>query len=787
MMVFRRMCAALIVCVAAAGIFADEAGGIKPPSYTHELRPLLASYCFDCHGNDSTKGDLNLETLSDDAAPREFAIWRKVMIKVSAHEMPPKKEKQLSAAERDRIMNWIRQARASAPKDPGRVTAHRLNRSEYNNTIRDLLGVDAKPADDFPSDDVGEGFDNIADVLALQPLLLEKYLAAAESILATALVDEILTVRVEAEKMTATIAGQPVEVEGEGEAAGAGTERTFSDNAELAQLVSFPDDGKYTFKVRTWVSGSGPAPLALKIDDKLVKEFHAKGSAKNPSIQTAKIDVKAGQHRLVLSYISVTDEKPKPAAVPRGRANAPAAPPDHAPAPARSASIDYIDIQGPPQRSLPETHKRIMISKPDDKVSKEAAARLIIQRFAERAFRRPLSVQEVDRLCGLFSKADTAGEGFVESIRLALKAVLVSPHFLFRFDCALQDEGSIRRLDDWQLASRLSYFLWSTMPDDLLFEAARSGTLHEPETLRAQTLRMLKDPKARALVDNFAAQWLQLRKLETVTPDPKMFPDFDPDLRKAMYDEAASSFEAVMREDKSVLDFLDAKYTYVNDRLSRHYGMTGISGANMRKVDLGDRQRGGVVCMAGILTATSNPNRTSPVKRGKFILEQLLGDPTPPPPPDVPDLPERDNEAVKEMSLRQILEQHRDKAACVSCHQRLDPPGFGLENYDAIGKWREKDGNQFLDTKGELPGGQSFNGPAGLKAIIADIRKDNFIRCLTQKMLVYALGRGLTDSDDAAIDVIADDLHRADHRFSQLAVGIVMSYPFQYHRTGASP
>jgi mono/diheme cytochrome c family protein len=592
-----------------------------PAGFSQEVAPLLAKYCATCHGGDKPKAHLAFDAFKDEAsALRDPDVWEKVSKKLRAGEMPPEKKPKPSKEEVNRITSWIdvklAQLHEKNKKDPGRVTLRRLNRVEYNNTIRDLVGIDFHPADDFPSDDVGYGFDNIGDVLSMAPILMEKYVEAAERI-----VD------------------------------------------------------------KAWQS--------------------------------------------------------------------------------------------------PDLRRRIMICQPTEK-TKIDCARKILENFAFRAYRRPLKGDEVDRLVGFVTQVEAQGDSFERGIQLGLQAVLVSPHFLFRIELDPQPNkpDAVHLVNDFELASRLSYFLWSSMPDDELFQLAKQGTLHQEGNLENQVRRMLKDPKARALVDNFAGQWLQLRSLKNAAPDPGLFPAFDEALRSAMLKESALFFEAVMREDRSILDFLDADFTFVNERLARHYGLPGIKGNEFQRVSLTGDQRGGILTQASILTVTSNPTRTSPVKRGKWILENILGTPPPPPPPDVPELKEG-----KELTgtLRQRMEQHRANPNCATCHQRLDPLGFGFENYDSIGAWRTKDGQAPIDPSGSLPDGRSFKGPKELKAILKG-KEEEFRRCLAEKMLTYALGRGLEYFDKPAIEQISQDLAKNGNRFSALVIAIVKSDPFQKRR-----
>jgi hypothetical protein len=414
-------------------------------------------------------------------------------------------------------------------------------------------------------------------------------------------------------------------------------------------------------------------------------------------------------------------------------------------------------------------------------------AREIISDVMGRAFRRPPTPAEINRVVALVELADRNGENFNVAVGLGIQAILVSPHFLFRveLDPPSDDPGGIRTLNDYELATRLSYFLWSSMPDDELFALARLGKLRSGDNLERQVRRMLADPKSQALVENFAGQWLQLRNLDTAAPDKGRYPDFDEPLRRAMRQETELFFAAIMKEDRSVLDFLDGDFTFVDERLARHYGIPDVKGNEFRRVQLDRHQRGGVLTHASVLTVTSNPTRTSPVKRGKWVLENILGTPPPPPPPNVPELKE---EAVGELtgSLRQRMEQHRAKPDCAVCHERMDPLGFGLENYDGIGAWRTSEGRFEIDPSGVLPGGQSFSGPQELKSILK-ARKDEFVKCLAEKMLTYGLGRGVEYSDRGTIHDIAKSVEAGEYKFSSLILAIVKSEPFEKRRGKSEP
>lgn len=617
----------LAVCLAPALAGGGRAAAAAKPTFAADVAPFLAKHCTSCHSGPKPKGGLALDMTSqeDGAAAQNKALWAKVADNLRAGDMPPPRKARPAESELDAVNRWLDAVvfgvDCTGPKDPGRVTIRRLNRAEYNNTIRDLLGVAVRPADDFPSDDVGYGFDNIGDVLAMPPILLEKYLAAAEKVV----------------------------------------QHAWQNEAARKRL------------------------LVLPLDEK----------------------------------------------------------------------------------------------------NKQQAARQILRTFADRAWRRPITEDELKRLVRFVELAEKNGDKVDAGIRTAMQAVLVSPHFLFRVELdpkPKEDDGKPHPISDWELASRLSYFLWSSMPDDTLFRLAKEGQLRKPEVLEAQVRRMLKDARARALVDNFAGQWLQLRNLKAFAPDTARFPSFDEGLRADMLKETELFFEHVVREDRSVLEFLAADYTFVNERLARHYGIPNVKGEQFQKVALAGSPRGGLLTQASILAVTSNPTRTSPVKRGKWILENILGTPPPPPPPGVDELKDDKEGAVLTGTLRQRMEQHRANPNCATCHQRMDPLGFGFENFDAVGAWRSQDGKEPVDASGVLPGGQTFQGPAELKAVLLT-KKELFARCLSEKMLTFALGRGTERSDRCAVDAIARDLAAGDYRFGALVLSVVRSDPFQMRQS----
>ncbi|HZZ71082.1 MAG TPA: DUF1592 domain-containing protein [Pirellulales bacterium] len=749
----------------------EESPAAISAAYHRQIEPLLKKYCGDCHTGAKVEGKFSLEPLHEDKTRESSRIaWAKMLRKLRTHEMPPKDSDAPQPAERDQLQNWlvaqIKQIDATTPLDPGHVTMRRLNRSEYNNTIRDLVGVDFKPADDFPQDDVGYGFDNIGDVLWLPPILLEKYLAAAEHILDQAIVvppdkTKMVVKRHDAEKFGKKQGANHVEADRHCYA--------FVTEGEISARETFPKEDEYLVRIRGFgdQAGNEPCKLSFRVDGKELKVFEFKN--KKPRTIEQKLKLPEGAHTISLAFVNdFYDEKVKD---PEARD--------------RNLYVNYLEFEGkftPPEVPESAAEKKIMIARPSGPGDKPEAARKIIQNFANRAFRRTATKVEIDRLMKVWNVADRGGEPFERSIQIALQAALISPQFLFRVELdgpvAPGAAPTTRPLNDFELASRLSYFIWSSMPDDELLSLAFRQQLRP--NLEAQVRRMLKDPKSQALVDNFAGQWLQTRRVASLQPDPKRFPSFDPALRDAMRKETELYFTSIMREDRSVLEFLDSDWTFVNERLAKHYGLSGVKGSEFRRVTLpADNPRGGILTQASVLAVTSNPTRTSPVKRGKWVLENLLGTP-PPPPPEMFTLPDEKGGALHG-TLRQQMEQHRANPSCASCHAQLDPPGFGLENFDAIGAFRTKDNGTDIDPSGELPGNRTFKGPKELKGLLKE-QSDLFCHCLAEKMLIYALGRGTEDSDARSLDRLVVALKQNNYKFSSLVIEIAKSEPFQLKR-----
>ena len=711
-----------------------------------------------CHSTKAKAANLDLERFKDAAAAlAERDVWEGVAKRVKSGQMPPAGAPKPSPEIVQAVVAWanshVEAIDRTRKVEPGRVTARRLNRSEYNNTIRDLFGISLRPADDFPLDDSGHGFDNVGDVLSLSPLLLERYLQSADKIVKAALVTGPAPKPV-MEKFDADKIGEPKDLPADPEG-----ERLIRHNS-LVVKHAFPRDGEYELRVFTRGRGakdSPPSALAVLGGGKLVEVIKVSSGANNKRNFEVRFKASAGLADIGAAWVFP-------------------GPPD--PGPPDANGVDYtmqvetVELRGPfadgAAAGLPESHRRVFVcpERNDD------CARKILSNFAAKAWRRPVTEAELSKLMRFVALAAGEGDSFENGIQLAVKATLVSPQFLFR----IEREGGARSLNGYELAARLSYFLWSSMPDDALFAAAADGSLATPEGIGSQMRRMLADPKASALATNFAGQWLELRNLDSVSPDPKRFPEWDADLREAMRRETILFFTTLLAEDRSILDLIDGKFTFLNERLAKHYGIENVTGRNFRRVDLDGTQRSGVLTQASVLTVTSYPTRTSPVQRGLWVLENFLATPPPAPPADVPQLDEA--KIGTAMSLRQQLERHRADPGCAVCHSKMDGLGFGLENYDAVGAWRSHDGKFPVDSVGTLPGGRSFANSAEMKTILrAD--SEAFTKCLTEKMMTYALGRGLEPADKPVVREIAKQVESSGHKVSTLIREIALSAPFR--------
>ncbi len=770
-------------------------------AYEQDIRPLLDTYCVKCHGREKQKGDVSFAPYkAGQSAIGARSLWHKTLAELTSGDMPPEKEKQPDDGERKRLIAWMKSLRRLDAPDPGDAVIRRLSRVEYDNTMRDLFGVDLQAGRNLPEDSPGEAFDN-----SLSPLLMEKYLLAADDVLDRLIMPEQFQRHFLAGQMDAVIAGAPDAGKAEGK------ERRFTTAAEVTALLEVPSESSYTIRIRAGAdqAGSEPARLGVRFDNQVVAELKITARTKSPSTSTVTVKLVPGRTRFSLVFMNpfTAEVPPAPAAPakpePGAKAKPPVPPTAKKPEPAkdkqagepavRAVVIESIDLIGPAAKPATDVQRRLFVAAPSQELSKSDAARRILEPFAYRAFRRPPYRHEIDGLLKVFALADAQDESFTDAVKLMLKAVLVSPQFLYRTpeDIAGPATTNASRNRSWvddvvpvsdhELATRLSYVLWATMPDEELLQLARDGKLHEPTILEAQVRRLIADPRSRSLCDTFFASWLGLDQFTTLAVDEKKFPLMTRELRAAMYEEVMSFVEHLMRDGGSVLDLIDSDYTWLNAQGAKLYGLD-IKSAKPQRVSLSDHNRGGLLGMPAILMATSRPNRTSPVKRGKWILDTLFNAAPPPPPPNVDSLEKQDTAVNAELTLRQKMERHRTDPTCASCHRVMDPLGFGLENFDAVGRWRDRDDSgTFIDAQGELPGRQRFTTPADLKKILM-ARKDEFVRAFVARLLGFALGRRLSGYDEVVVDDLIEGMARDHYQLDTLIVRIATSYPFTHRR-----
>ncbi len=778
----HRLTAGAALAIAVALLSCAATGFGAEPDFAREIRPLLAHYCFDCHGAKKAKGDVNFERLSNPLAMPARKLWSEAHSQIRHDEMPPHDKPQPTAAERERLLAWLESAveriDATAPPNAGRPVLRRLTRYEYRRTMRDLMGVEFDfqfdPTTDFPADGSDAGFDTNGAVLGVSPIHIEQYLQAAERIVNRAIVSDGLdgprTWRWEAAEL-ATGGGAKLDA---GRA-------FFTAPGRLTREVRIEQAGEYSLRamVRSADDNKMKAQLALVAD---AKEEKFTLTRNGKEVRTdRKIKLPAGRVQVGIAYLYEQQEK----------ANAAAEGPMQG-----EISVDSIELTGPLNLSadaLPESHRRVFAGiRPTAERTRQQAAKEVIAKFGARAFRRPLTADEVKHYAGIFAAMDAPEVSFERAMKPALLALLVSPHFLYRVepDRAARSADGGYSLDGYELASRLSYFLWSSMPDDELFAAAASGKLTDDAELTRQTHRMLADPRASALAQNFATQWLGIRSVENFQPEKKRFGELGTALRNAVLQEPVLIFQDILDRDLSLLALIDADFTFANEDLGKLYKLTlpplpdeqqkkEGERRKMRRIPLPpDAHRGGVMTTAAVLMASSHPTHTSLVKRGKWVLDNFLGTPPPPPSPNVPALPDR-AESGEKLTMRQQVEQHRADPNCAACHKRMDPIGFALENFDAIGRWRDKDeSKQTIDATATLPDGTTVNGPDELKQLLL-ARKDDFTRCLAEKLLTYSLGRTPEPYDLRAVKRISTATARDGYKLTTLITEIVKSYPFR--------
>jgi mono/diheme cytochrome c family protein len=762
---------------------------VTPDDHKH----MLMQYCTACHNDKAKTAGMSVVPLNANNLDADQATWEKILRRLSLGEMPPKGMPRPPKEQITQFTSWLAQsldANAAAHPNPGHATVRRMNRTEYANAVRDLLGLDVDFSKDMPADDTGYGFDNIADVLTVSPTLMDRYINVAGKIARLATGEA-------SKKPITTDYKVPKDLFDNGFGVASYNERASDDlplDSRGGGAFKFyaPYDATYTIQVFLNANTSEEGEI----------DIHNRYEVKVP--------LKAGLRTIGASFPKnlALDERVVPKSIlgPREPAATPVpipldvsvdgarvqrlSVPSVATGPNVSQSfylrdVMQISVAGPYDvtgAGDTASRRKIFICRPGKGIGEEACARKILTTLARHAYRRPVTAMDVTPLMKMYAEG-RKGSDFEHGIEAALEAVLVSPDFLFmrENDPPKTAAGDVHRISDVELATRLSFFLWSSIPDDELLQLAEKKELSKPDVLKAQVTRMLADPRSKALTDNFAGQWLYLRRLEYQKPDRRAYPDFDVRLRSAMQTETQMFFDGVVKDNRSALDFLDANYTYVNQRLAEHYGIPGVYGTSFRKVNLDASQhRGGLLGQGAILTVTSYNNRTSVVLRGKWILENLLAAAPPPPPPLVPSLDDAKN--GKTMTVREQMEMHRKNPVCASCHTKMDPLGFSLENYDAVGAWRTGYAGQKVDASAVLPDGTQFDGPTGLQNILLT-RKDQFVEAMTERLMTYALARGVESYDMPAVRAVRYQAAKDDYRMQTIILGIVQSVPFTMRRT----
>ena len=890
----------LILSAFTAASALGAAAPIGQDYYQKQVLPVLEKFCYDCHADGISKGDLLLDGHKDYTANQgDRVLWDDVREHLSTHVMPPEGKPQPTEQERATVLKWIEDGVFyvdPSKADPGHATLRRLNRREYNNTIHDVFRIDLRPGDSFPPDDSGYGFDNIGDVLSISPMLMEKYMKAARKVAESAVWTKPLDrFRAEHEGNAFWVAQGKGDVSRE--------DALLFTNGELATLMDVPADGLYrvAFLVSAQQAGTEKARYALRVDGaelatgEVSQKYDMAKPGENFQFVAHDVELKAGKHKFSAAFLNDGEDRNAADAKMRDRnlvvrevsvagpikyksgaqseflnwlfQGKPLHPPvlvleggdfegggdsisfenevatlasegdihrsieildageyrlritaseDHAGnefaklrvdvGTEKLGSYDVTGSDGKPQeivikKKLPAGKQMLTIAFTNDyyKDGKDRNAyvhKVIIEsasaasspavgreavkgwvgRLGLKIFRRPLDAAESGKLIALVEAVMKDGASDTEAIALVTEALLSSPKFIFigGAEPAGKVENGSALVDEFTLASRLSYFLWSSCPDDELLKLAEAGELRK--NFQAQLKRMLGDTKLQAMSDNFAGQWLQLRDIELVEPNKKRFPDFQLGLGPAMKRESQMFFDHILRGNRSVLEFLDSDYSFMNEKLASFYGIKGVKGKDFRKVSLAGTPRGGILTQASILTLTSLPTRTSPVKRGKYVLEQILGTPPPPPPQNVP--PIGDGRELKG-TLRQRMEEHRKNPACASCHAFLDPMGFAFEHFDGIGRWRDLDNGQAIDSTGKLISGQTFEGAETLRKVLVSEKKHDFVRCLSENLLVYALGRGLTYLDKPAKDAVIQRAEASGYKFQDMIAAVCESLPFQ--------
>ena len=777
------------------------------PAPASAPRALLQRYCFTCHNERLKTANLLLDTMNVEKPGETPEVWEKVVRKLRGRQMPPAGMPRPDEAGYDAFVHYLeteldRMARANP--DPGRPVIHRLNRTEYENAVGDLLAVEIDGAALLPADDAGQGFDNIAEILSVSPLLVERYIAVARKVSLLAIGDPDTRPYTESYSISRRLVQDDRVSE----------DLPFGTRGGTVIRHHFPLDGEYVVKVRlqrnndNYIRGlNEPHQLDVRLAGKLLQSFRVGGEHKGRSSPVysfinkdyvgdpqqeiyefradegleVRFTAQAGTQAVEVAFLEERTE-------PEGERMPLQVYDELLSYKGGEPAVDNVSISGPYNaKGLGNTlsRQKIFTCTPagSDSNSETACAKEILSKLARRAFRRPVTESDVQTLLRFYDVGRKEG-GFEEGIGTAVRGILVSPEFLFRVerDPANGKPGTPYRVSDLELASRLSFFLWSSIPDEELLRVAEQGKLSNNAVLEAQVRRMLADPRSETLVQNFVSQWLGLKRLEAMSPDPVAFPDFDENLREALEQESILFGESIARENRSILDYFRADYTFLNERLARHYGIPNIYGSAMRRVELAEESRRGLLGQGSVLAVTSYANRTAPTLRGKWVLENILGTPPPAPPANVPSLTEQAKGSARVLTMRERMEQHRANPACAVCHKVMDPLGFALENFDAIGRWRDAEGSTPIDSSGVLPDGSKFQGPVELRKILLE-QRELFARNLTGKLLMYALGRSLEPSDQPVVRQILQEAAGGDYRWSDLIAGIVKSMPFQMRRS----
>jgi mono/diheme cytochrome c family protein len=807
----RNLFGGIAIAVATAGSLQAAGPQQSPTADAATYRAVLNRYCVTCHNDKLKTAGLLLDKMDVDKVSEGAPVWEKVARKLRTRSMPPAGAPRPDNGTYDSFATYLETAldnAAAAKPNPGRPAVHRLNRTEYANAVRDMLALEIDARSLLPADDAGYGFDNIADALSVSPGLLERYVSAATKVSRLAVGDPGVTPSAETFEISEKLR----------QADRVSEDLPFGSRGGMAIRYRFPLDGEYSVKIRLRTNnnryiyglqeGLGePHQLEVSVDGTRIKTFTIGGERKgkkrtvnnsasdgdeeDPDIKKYELTADeglevrfpalAGTRTVAISFVRPGEPegifRPQAYADPRQSYKG------------GDPEVSSVTLAGPYNaKGLGDTasRRKIFLCRPTGGAEDSLCAKKILSTLVRRAYRRPVTDEDVQPLVSLYQAGQRDG-GFEAGIEMALESVLVSPEFLFRIESdpvppSAIAPGAAYRVTDLDLASRLSFFLWSTIPDDPLLSLAARGKLKDREVLQQQVRRMLADPRSKALVQNFAGQWLLLRNMSQVIPDEELYPDFDDNLRQAFEQETSLFFESMLREDHSVLDLLSANYTFVNERLARHYGIPDIHGSNFRRVTVTEENRKGLLGQGSLLTLTSYATRTSVVLRGKWLLENILGTPPPPPPPNVPSLTERSSDG-KILSVRQQMERHRANPACSGCHSRMDPLGFALENFDAIGKWRTTEGaaNNPIDSSGALTDGTKFQGPAELRKVLLR-QPEQFSTVVTEKLLTYALGRQIDYYDAPAVRKIVREA-APNYRWSSLIYGIINSTPFQMRRS----